>query len=380
VTDASAAMAPPAGPAAPPAGPAAPPRPAAAPRRPATRFRNAVLIRLFTGLFAFAIAVCALIIIKPFADARMQTAAPVALVGAATLPGTDAAARTVADPGAGGGAQVTRASDPLSLTPDEADVIAAAMIAYRESLPQADEMAASPAPEIVPITARAATPSTFGIGGGVPVAERGIVTDQTSLGDTTAAVLAGLGLQAGAEPTGADPLRDMTASALSGIRTVTGDTTAPATPRTALQVLVVQALQEGQSDAYIDALLNDAAAAGRISVPQVLVTADGRVDTAVLLSSLVAQARVAQGGAAAVVPQNVGGDGVEVRVVQTATQTESYRFYTVGAGDSLGAISVKFYGSVEYFGLIFDANRDLLSSPDQIMVGQRLVVPDLPDA
>jgi len=343
--------------------------PPTAPQRLATRFRNTVMIRFVTGLFAFAVALCALIIIKPFAEARMQAAAPAALASAGALPLL-----------AAGDAQVTRANDDLSLTPQEADAIAAAMIAYRESLPQADEMAAAPAPALAPIQARVAAPSTFGIGRGVPVSERTIVTDQTSLGETTSAVLAGLGLQSAPQAAGADPMRDMTANALNGIRTVTGNTAAPATPRTALQVLVVQALQEGQTDSYIDALLNEAAAEGRISVPQILVTADGRVDTAVLLSSLVAEARVAQGGQAPAVPDAVGGAGVEVRVVQTATDTESYRFYTVSAGDSLGAIAVKFYGSVTYYGLIFDANRDLLSSPDQIMVGQRLVVPDLPEA
>lgn len=41
----------------------------------------------------------------------------------------------------------------------------------------------------------------------------------------------------------------------------------------------MQALKQGQNDAYIDTLVNAAATAGTITVPQILVTSDGRVDT-----------------------------------------------------------------------------------------------------
>jgi nucleoid-associated protein YgaU len=53
------------------------------------------------------------------------------------------------------------------------------------------------------------------------------------------------------------------------------------------------------------------------------------------------------------------------------------RFYTVQSGDSLGAISITFFGSSEYYDVIFQANKGLLSSPDRIRVGQRLVIPQL---
>jgi nucleoid-associated protein YgaU len=51
------------------------------------------------------------------------------------------------------------------------------------------------------------------------------------------------------------------------------------------------------------------------------------------------------------------------------------QFYTVGAGDSLGAIALKFYGDAAYFPKIYDANRTILSSPDRLIVGQRLAIP-----
>lgn len=348
------------------------------------------MLRLVVGLFAFAVLVCALIVAKPLTERTN---------GASYLSG-----------GALSGVDVTR-TDGLISSPEETEAVRAAMIAYRESLPQADEMMPAPV-SATPLANRLASQSTFGFATpvaivthvvisntadapeevaaplpdvptaeplqiAVPETSPAILSDETSLGDTTAAVLAGLGLitatQGGAA---SDPLHDLSAGTLSGIRSVTGD--AAAAPRTALQALVVDALAAGQSDDDIDALLNEAAAAGRISVPEILVTTDGRVDTAVLLASIVSDARVAQGGAAPIAPTSVGGEGVEVRVVQTATETESYRFYTVSSGDSLGAIAVKFYGDIRYYDLVYQANRDILASPDRIMVGQRLVIPDLP--
>jgi LysM repeat protein len=221
-----------------------------------------------------------------------------------------------------------------------------------------------PTPEIV---TRADTPTAL-----VPVP---LLTDESSMQEMTQGVLAGLGLPPGVATDG--DMRDLTVDALAAIRQATGQPDPNATPQTALQALVVKALREGQTDAYIDILVNEAARSRQVVIPEALVTAEGRVDTYLLLSSIVSQASVDAGGAVPVVPDVAGGDGVEVRVVQTATATEQYRFYTVSPGDSLGAIAVKFYGSLEYYPLIFDANRQILASPDMLKPGQRLVVPDL---
>ena len=68
---------------------------------------------------------------------------------------------------------------------------------------------------------------------------------------------------------------------------------------------------------------------------------------------------------------------MEVRFVQRATDEVEARFYTVQPGDSLGGISITFFGSTEHYETIFNANKGLLSSPDRIRVGQRLVIPYL---
>ena len=238
------------------------------------------------------------------------------------------------------------------------------LCAYIVLRPVSDRPVATlPLPEIV---TRAATPAEP-----IPTV---LQTDDSSMQAMTQGVLAGLGVTPAAQDGG---LRDLTAGALAGIRRATGQPDPNATPQTALQALVVKALRDGQTDAYIDMLVNEAARSGQVVVPKALVTAEGRVDTYLLLSSIVSQAQIDAGGAAPAVPQVAGGDGVEVRVVQTATTTEQYRFYTVSPGDSLGAIAVKFYGSLEYYPLIFDANRQILASPDMLKPGQRLVIPDL---
>lgn len=49
--------------------------------------------------------------------------------------------------------------------------------------------------------------------------------------------------------------------------------------------------------------------------------------------------------------------------------------YTVKSGDTLSKISKQFYGNTHEFMRIFYANRDKISDPDKIQVGQQLVIP-----
>jgi len=110
--------------------------------------------------------------------------------------------------------------------------------------------------------------------------------------------------------------------------------------------MVLGALQQGQSETYIDALVNDAAQKGRVEVPQGLVTAEGRVDTALLLSALSQPARP--------------------RVPST---------YTVATGDSLASIAYRFYGDLAKQSDIFAANSDSMQPTDRLRVGQVLNLP-----
>lgn len=288
------------------------------------------MIRAVIALFVFAVALCGWIIFGPSGRDTADVAAP--------------------DP-PGSGVDVTRAAPGAEALPPAAQQA----LGTRTSAAQAAVTPAAPARPI---------------------------GDDSDLQAMTAGVLAGLGLADTALPTagpgGTDPLQAMTASALSGIQSVTGlPAPAPAPQPTALQDLVTRALRDGQSDAYIDTLLNEAARNGSITVPEMLVTADGRVDTHVLLASIVAEATRAATGEAPAIPDGLpDGPGVELRMVQRADETLQYRFYTVQPGDSLGAIAVRFYGSADRYDVIYGANRTTLSSPDLIRAGQRLVIPD----
>lgn len=51
------------------------------------------------------------------------------------------------------------------------------------------------------------------------------------------------------------------------------------------------------------------------------------------------------------------------------------RTYTVQRGDTLSEIAQKFYGKSSEYKRVFEANRDQLSDPDKIRVGQVLKIP-----
>jgi nucleoid-associated protein YgaU len=58
-----------------------------------------------------------------------------------------------------------------------------------------------------------------------------------------------------------------------------------------------------------------------------------------------------------------------------AEKTDIHGLYTVVAGDSLSKISKKVYADASKYPAIFEANRDQLSDPDKIKVGQTLRIP-----
>ena len=58
-----------------------------------------------------------------------------------------------------------------------------------------------------------------------------------------------------------------------------------------------------------------------------------------------------------------------------ATRTDVYGYHTVKSGDTLSAIAKKLLGSANRYMESFNANKDQLSDPDKIKVGQKLVIP-----
>jgi len=61
---------------------------------------------------------------------------------------------------------------------------------------------------------------------------------------------------------------------------------------------------------------------------------------------------------------------------KSVTAVESNRTYTVKSGDTLSAIAKQFYNDASQYMKIFEANKNLLSSPDKIAPGQVLTIPE----
>ena len=61
---------------------------------------------------------------------------------------------------------------------------------------------------------------------------------------------------------------------------------------------------------------------------------------------------------------------------KSVTAAGSNRTYTVKSGDTLSAIAKQFYNDASQYMKIFEANKNLLSSPDKIAPGQVLTIPE----
>lgn len=69
------------------------------------------------------------------------------------------------------------------------------------------------------------------------------------------------------------------------------------------------------------------------------------------------------------------GDG-DLTLNLSAARSDIYGEYEVQSGDTLSAIAKEVTRGKLTYQQIFEANRDKLSDPDKIQVGQRLVIPN----
>ncbi|GHE27525.1 LysM peptidoglycan-binding domain-containing protein [Vulcaniibacterium thermophilum] len=85
-----------------------------------------------------------------------------------------------------------------------------------------------------------------------------------------------------------------------------------------------------------------------------------------------------QGGARSTEAVRGFGD-IQSDARSTETPAGSERTYIVRSGDTLSHIAQQFYGRASRWKALYEANRDLLESPDRIFPGQALRIPDLDD-
>ena len=140
--------------------------------------------------------------------------------------------------------------------------------------------------------------------------------------------------------------------------------------RLCLRMPILSVSQDEAAD-----LIRDAAARGEIDLPESLSTADGDFDADTLIFNLVqtslANDGTEEGRKAAEEMRRRASAASEAKTKKVKGQ----RVYEVTAGDSLAYISLQFYGQPSAYLKIFEANRNILKSPDKIQVGQRLIIP-----
>lgn len=74
--------------------------------------------------------------------------------------------------------------------------------------------------------------------------------------------------------------------------------------------------------------------------------------------------------------KEVGGSGATDIKADIRTETKDYyHIHKVVSGDTLGKISKEYLGEAGKYMEVFNANKDQLSNPDLIKVGQELKIP-----
>ncbi len=164
-------------------------------------------------------------------------------------------------------------------------------------------------------------------------------------------------------------IKILSEAAMSGNYTVTIEPNADGDDRLRLNFADQQDIERDLED-----LLARAGAAGDIALHDAVVTSDGSIDPKTMIFDLVE--RTLRNGS----PEEVAAaDELQRRAaalgVATAEVVGGEKFYTVEGGDSLAYIALKFYGNTNAYYRIFEANRNILSAPDRIQIGQRLLIP-----
>ncbi|RJT35127.1 peptidoglycan-binding protein LysM [Rahnella woolbedingensis] len=72
--------------------------------------------------------------------------------------------------------------------------------------------------------------------------------------------------------------------------------------------------------------------------------------------------------------EGISGVNDNLQAEQTGQESQ---FYTVINGDSLSIIAKRVYADAGKYQIIFEANKPMLSNPDKIYPGQKLIIPAL---
>lgn len=139
--------------------------------------------------------------------------------------------------------------------------------------------------------------------------------------------------------------------------------------------LVLRTVNAPVTQEVVANLLKAAAERGEIEIPASLNTANGQLDMDTMLFNLI-QTSLEQDGTVegAEAAREMSRRAFAASEARTR-EVKGERVYLVQPGDSLAYISLQFYGKPNDYNRIFEANRDILRSPDLIQIGQRLKIP-----
>lgn len=87
------------------------------------------------------------------------------------------------------------------------------------------------------------------------------------------------------------------------------------------------------------------------------------------------QSRVADDGAGRGSDPYASSTGSELGTMGSSVDASGQRMHVVAKGDTLFGLARQYYGDQRRWRDIYEANRSTLADPNQIRVGQRLVIP-----
>jgi len=111
-----------------------------------------------------------------------------------------------------------------------------------------------------------------------------------------------------------------------------------------------------------------------LGIPNLMVLFDGASGKVTLQGDAPSQEASEKASLAA---GNVSGVVSVENLLVAAKPADEAQYHDVVKGDTLSAISKKYYGDANKYNAIFEANKPMLTHPDKIYPGQKLRIPKL---
>ncbi len=178
-------------------------------------------------------------------------------------------------------------------------------------------------------------------------------------------------------------LTDDVVNALSGLSDNSGNGGAPLDQsvdklRSSLSALVQEAESRGKSAGSVEQLLKEALGDNQKNLPAALKNADGTLDITTLIASVVKRADPGtEGGVDADYLSALENEGKRTALASRLIKSGSgKRYLVVRPGDTLSSIAYATYGDSFLYPKIFRANKAVISNPNTLRIGTRLVIPE----